>query len=78
MLSPDLLAQLQSYDWPGNVRQLKNLMEWLLIMAPGGPHEPIKAQHLPPQYSGASSDGAAASAGGASSIGSRSPTGSVF
>ncbi len=35
-LSADALAALQAYDWPGNVRQLRNLMDWLLIMAPGG------------------------------------------
>ena len=31
----DALAALQAYDWPGNVRQLRNLIDWLLIMAPG-------------------------------------------
>ena len=35
-LSADAIAALQAYDWPGNVRQLRNLMDWLLIMAPGG------------------------------------------
>ncbi len=35
-LSADALTALQAYDWPGNVRQLRNLMDWLLIMAPGG------------------------------------------
>ena len=34
-LSADALTALQAYDWPGNVRQLRNLMDWLLIMAPG-------------------------------------------
>ncbi|WP_144184910.1 nitrogen assimilation response regulator NtrX [Elioraea rosea] len=47
-LSDDALAVLQSYDWPGNVRQLRNLMDWLLIMAPGEPRESIRAEHLPP------------------------------
>ncbi len=32
-LSADAVAALQAYDWPGNVRQLRNLMDWLLIMA---------------------------------------------
>ena len=36
-LSTDTLAALQAYDWPGNARQLRNLMDWLLIMAPGAP-----------------------------------------
>ncbi len=48
-LSADALAALQSYDWPGNVRQLRNLMDWLLIMAPGGASEPIRADMLPPE-----------------------------
>jgi two-component system nitrogen regulation response regulator NtrX len=48
-LSADALSALQAYDWPGNVRQLRNLMDWLLIMAPGGPNEPIRADMLPPE-----------------------------
>jgi two-component system nitrogen regulation response regulator NtrX len=47
-LSADTLSALQAYDWPGNVRQLRNLMDWLLIMAPGGAGEPIRADMLPP------------------------------
>jgi two-component system nitrogen regulation response regulator NtrX len=52
-LSEDALAVLQSYDWPGNVRQLRNLMDWLLIMAPGEAREPIRAEHLPPDIGAA-------------------------
>jgi len=48
-LSTDTLSALQAYDWPGNVRQLRNLMDWLLIMAPGGANEPIRADMLPPE-----------------------------
>ncbi len=48
-LSADALAALQAYDWPGNVRQLRNLMDWLLIMAPGGPGDAIRADMLPPE-----------------------------
>ncbi|MBV8522702.1 MAG: sigma-54-dependent Fis family transcriptional regulator [Acetobacteraceae bacterium] len=48
-LSVDALAALQAYDWPGNVRQLRNLMDWVLIMAPGGPAEPIRSDMLPPE-----------------------------
>ena len=40
---------MQSYDWPGNVRQLRNVIEWLLIMAEGGGDEPITANMLPPE-----------------------------
>jgi two-component system nitrogen regulation response regulator NtrX len=48
-LSADALAALQAYDWPGNVRQLRNLMDWLLIMAPRGTADPIRAEMLPPE-----------------------------
>ncbi len=48
-LSADALAALQAYDWPGNVRQLRNLMDWLLIMAPGGAGDSIRADMLPPE-----------------------------
>ncbi len=48
-LSADALTALQAYEWPGNVRQLRNLMDWLLIMAPGAPSEPIRAEMLPPE-----------------------------
>ncbi|HUN39873.1 MAG TPA: sigma-54 dependent transcriptional regulator [Acetobacteraceae bacterium] len=48
-LSADAIAALQAYDWPGNVRQLRNLMDWLLIMAPGGPNDAIRADMLPPE-----------------------------
>jgi two-component system nitrogen regulation response regulator NtrX len=48
-LSADALTAMQAYDWPGNVRQLRNLIDWLLIMAPGGSAEPIRADMLPPE-----------------------------
>jgi two-component system nitrogen regulation response regulator NtrX len=48
-LSADSMAALQAYEWPGNVRQLRNLMDWLLIMAPGGTADPIRADMLPPE-----------------------------
>ena len=45
----DALAALQTYDWPGNVRQLRNVVDWLLIMAPGDSRQPIRADMLPPE-----------------------------
>jgi two-component system, NtrC family, nitrogen regulation response regulator NtrX len=48
-LSADAVAALQAYDWPGNVRQLRNQMDWLVIMAPGGSADPIRADMLPPE-----------------------------
>ncbi|RJF83850.1 sigma-54-dependent Fis family transcriptional regulator [Azospirillum cavernae] len=45
----DAMAALQAYDWPGNVRQLRNVVDWLLIMAQGDVKEPIRADTLPPE-----------------------------
>ena len=47
-LGDDALAILQAYDWPGNVRQLRNVIDWLLIMPPGSPEDPIRGDMLPP------------------------------
>ena len=47
-LSEDAIATLQAYDWPGNVRQLRNVVDWILIMAPGEADEPVLAAMLPP------------------------------
>ncbi len=47
--SADAMTALQAYDWPGNVRQLRNIMDWLLIMAPGSHSDPIRADMLPPE-----------------------------
>ncbi len=47
-LSDDAIAALQAYDWPGNVRQLRNVVDWILIMAPGEADEPVLAAMLPP------------------------------
>src|SRR6266852_6189444 len=43
----DAMAALQAYSWPGNVRQLRNVVDWLLIMAPGDVSEPVRADMLP-------------------------------
>ena len=47
ILGEDAIAALQTYPWPGNVRQLRNVIEGLLIMAPGGVSDPIRADMLP-------------------------------
>src|SRR5271168_3742050 len=43
----DALAILQSHDWPGNVRQLRNNVERLMILAGGDPEAVITASMLP-------------------------------
>jgi len=47
-LSEEAMAMLQAYHWPGNVRQLRNMMEWLLIMTADS-KEPIASSELPPE-----------------------------
>ena len=46
-IGDDAMAALQSYGWPGNARQLRNVIDWLLIMAPGDVREPVRAEMLP-------------------------------
>jgi two-component system nitrogen regulation response regulator NtrX len=43
----DAMAVLQSHDWPGNVRQLRNNVERLMILAGGDPDAAISASMLP-------------------------------
>src|SRR5512133_1080429 len=44
----DAVAVLQSHDWPGNVRQLRNNVERLMILAGGDADAVINADMLPP------------------------------
>jgi two-component system, NtrC family, nitrogen regulation response regulator NtrX len=46
-IGPDAMAVLQSHDWPGNVRQLRNNVERLMILAGGDPDAMITANMLP-------------------------------
>lgn len=48
-LGEDAIVALQAYDWPGNARQLRNAMDWILIMAPGEGRELVRADMLPPE-----------------------------
>jgi len=43
----DAMAVLQSQDWPGNVRQLRNVVERLMIMTGGDPDKALTADMLP-------------------------------
>ncbi len=46
-IADDAMAVLQSHDWPGNIRQLRNNIERLMILA-GGEHDAeITAEMLP-------------------------------
>jgi len=46
-LADDALAALQVRAWPGNLRQLRNNVERMLILAAGAPSDPITAEMLP-------------------------------
>jgi two-component system nitrogen regulation response regulator NtrX len=46
-LASDAIAALQAHDWPGNVRQLRNVMDWLMIMRSNETTDYFRAEHLP-------------------------------
>jgi two-component system nitrogen regulation response regulator NtrX len=48
-ISEEAMAALQAHDWPGNVRQLRNIIERTLILAPGDRAECIEVDLLPPE-----------------------------
>jgi two-component system nitrogen regulation response regulator NtrX len=48
-IGEDALATLQAADWPGNVRQLRNVIERILILANGDPSMPVTVESLPPE-----------------------------
>tara|TARA_R110002049_G_scaffold23545_10_gene83717 strand:- start:106786 stop:108198 length:1413 start_codon:yes stop_codon:yes gene_type:complete len=54
-LSDDAVALMQTMVWPGNVRQLKNLVERVLILGDGT--GPIEARELPGEDDHAEDDG---------------------
>jgi len=56
VIAAGALAVLQACEWPGNVRQLRNVIEWLLIMSPGTSKDDVTAAMLPPELSAGGSD----------------------
>jgi two-component system nitrogen regulation response regulator NtrX len=57
-LATDAVATLQTQDWPGNVRQLRNNIERVMILAGGDPGSEITAAMLPPDVGAALSPAA--------------------
>ncbi len=51
-ISEEAMAVLQAYSWPGNVRQLRNIVERLLILATDDAAEVISADLLPASVNG--------------------------
>lgn len=49
VVSEDAMAALQAYDWPGNVRQLRNVVERTAIMTPREDFGRIEVNMLPPE-----------------------------
>src|SRR5688500_7132074 len=48
-LAPEAMRVLQRYSWPGNIRELRNVIERAVILSPG---EFVEADHLPSDLSG--------------------------
>jgi two-component system nitrogen regulation response regulator NtrX len=46
-IAEDAMAVLQSHDWPGNVRQLRNNVERLMILTTGDPDAEVTTEMLP-------------------------------
>ncbi|PTQ64791.1 two-component system nitrogen regulation response regulator NtrX [Sphingomonas sp. PP-CE-3G-477] len=55
-IAPDAMVALQSYDWPGNVRQLRNVVERTIILAPGDRIGQIDLDLLPAEVLGDQGD----------------------
>jgi two-component system nitrogen regulation response regulator NtrX len=53
------LAVMKAYAWPGNVRQLRNVIEWVLIMKSGSQGRPVEVEDLPPELRGQAGNGVA-------------------
>ena len=51
-ISDEAMAVLQAYSWPGNVRQLRNIVERLLILATDDTAQVISADLLPSNVNG--------------------------
>lgn len=65
-ISEEAMATLQAHDWPGNIRQLRNIIERTLILAPGDRVSRIDVDLLPSEV--LDNQGAAAGASTALAI----------
>lgn len=64
------LQQLQSFAFPGNVRQLENICQWLTVMAPA---QVVEAKDLPPEVTPALTTTTALPTGGTTAQGAGQP-----
>ena len=60
-VSDDAIAVLQAYEWPGNVRQLKNIVERIMILGDGTSE--IGPDDLPAEVTSDASGGVASGGG---------------
>jgi len=56
-IAADAMVALQSYEWPGNVRQLRNVVERTVILAPGDRIGRIELDLLPAEVMGTEGGG---------------------
>lgn len=56
-ISEEAMAALQAYDWPGNVRQLRNVVERTIILTPRDQLETVEAEMLSEEISGGNAAG---------------------
>lgn len=56
-ISDDAMAVMQTTEWAGDVRQLRNAVEWMLIMAPGEPGSVVGMDGLPPELTSSATAG---------------------
>jgi len=61
LFSPETLALIDAHTWPGNIRELANVVEHAIILCPGGP---LRPEHLPGRFSSTSRRGTIRLAGG--------------
>jgi len=47
-VNPSAIEMLSSYDWPGNIRELENLVERLVALSDG---DTLRTEHIPIEYS---------------------------
>ena len=52
VVSAEAMAALQAYDWPGNVRQLRNVVERTIILTPRERLAEVEADMLPSEVAG--------------------------
>lgn len=62
------LMRLTAYSWPGNVRQLLNVVQNMLVNAVGAGDTVLDAKHIPPEIASADEDADGAGAGMAAGL----------